>query len=185
MVCCAFLTVLVAAVLWLVARIVPGATAADPDPLAWRPYARPPVDAPPRPAPFTVSARLRSFGFALQGLRTMLRYQHNARIHLAATLGIVAVGLAVGISGADWRWIAAAVVWVWFAEAMNTAFEHLCDVVSPDRNESVRLAKDIAAGAVLISAIGAVILGAITLLPYIVALVSDGDADLWICRATP
>ena len=185
MVCCAFLTLLVAAVFWLIARVAPRPMGADRDPLAWRPYAGPPVDEPPRPPPFTVSARLRSFAFALQGLRTMLRYEHNARIHLAATLGIVAFGLAVGISGADWRWIVAAVLWVWFAEAMNTAFEHLCDVVSPGRNESVRLAKDIAAAAVLISAIGAVLLGAITLMPYIADLALGSDADLWICRAAP
>ena len=184
MVCCAFIALLVATIIWLMARVAPRPTGADRDPLAWRPDARPSVDEPPRHVPFTVSARLRSFAFAFQGLRTMLRYEHNARIHLAATLGIVAVGLAVGISGAEWRWILAAVLWVWFAEAMNTAFEHLCDVVSPGRNESVRLAKDIAAGAVLISAIGAVLLGAITLMPYIVDLALGGEADLWTCRAT-
>ena len=54
-----------------------------------------------------------------------------------------------------------------FAETINTAFEYLCDVVSPQKNDAVKHAKDIAAGAVLITAIGALIIGSIVLLPYI------------------
>ena len=60
-----------------------------------------------------------------------------------------------------------AIIGVLFAETINTAFEYLCDVVSPQKNEAVKHAKDIAAGAVLITAIGAVIIGAIVLLPYV------------------
>ena len=66
---------------------------------------------------------------------------------------------------------------------MNTAFEHICDVVSPGNNESVRIAKDVAAGAVLISAIGAVILGALIMMPYIAAPVSMPALDFALCRA--
>jgi diacylglycerol kinase (ATP) len=71
------------------------------------------------------------------------------------------------VSLTDWRWLALAIVLVWFAEAMNTAFEHLCDVVSPEFHASVKTSKDIAAGAVLICATGAATLGVSIFLPYI------------------
>jgi diacylglycerol kinase (ATP) len=60
-------------------------------------------------------------------------------------------------------------VQVWFAELLNTAFEYLCDVVASDFHHSVEKAKDIAAGAVLVCAIGAAVVGTLTLLPYVIA----------------
>jgi diacylglycerol kinase (ATP) len=118
-------------------------------------------------ARFTVLARARSFRFALAGLWFMFRTQHNAWIHLSATLATFGAGLWLQVSAADWRWLIAAMALVWTAEAMNTAFEHLCDVVSPQFHAGVQRCKDIAAGAVLICAIAAVLLGAATLWPYI------------------
>ena len=96
----------------------------------------------------------------------MLRSQHNARIHLAASLTVVLAGLWVHLSRADWRWVTAAIVLVWVAETTNTAFEYLCDVVAPEFHVSVEKAKDIAAGAVLISSVGALALGVLTFWPY-------------------
>jgi diacylglycerol kinase (ATP) len=116
---------------------------------------------------FTILGRLRSFRFAFAGIGFMLRTQHNAWIHLAATATVVVGGIVLGISAADWRWLVVALVLVWVAEAMNTAFEHLCDVVSPQFHASVKISKDIAAGAVLITAIGAAVLGALIFLPYL------------------
>ena len=120
----------------------------------------------PRDA-FTIAGRLRSFRFAFAGIGFMLRTQHNAWLHLAATTAVAAAGIALRISAADWRWLVVALVLVWVAEAMNTAFEHLCDVVSPQFHASVKISKDIAAGAVLITAIGAAVLGAMIFLPYL------------------
>ena len=117
-----------------------------------------------RPA-FTVLARLKSVRHALAGIAFMLRTQHNAWLHLAATLGVIAAGIALKIDANDWRWLVVAIMLVWVSEAMNTAFEHLCDVVSPQFHASVKLSKDIAAGAVLITAIGAVVLGVLIFLP--------------------
>ena len=65
-------------------------------------------------------------------------------------------------------------LWVWFAEAMNTAFEYLCDIVSPEFNVSVKRAKDIAAGAVLLTAIVAFILGILIFWPYVASLMRRG-----------
>ena len=119
-----------------------------------------------RPA-FSVLGRLRSIRHALAGIALMLRTQHNAWLHLGATLGVIAAGIALKIDANDWRWLVVAIVLVWVSEAVNTAFEHLCDVVSPDFHASVKISKDIAAGAVLITAIGAVALGGLVFLPYL------------------
>jgi len=116
---------------------------------------------------FTIAGRVKSFRYAFAGLWLMLRTQHNAWIHLCATAVVVGVGLALKVRAADWRWLIAALALVWTAEAMNTAFEHLCDVVSPEFHAGVQRCKDIAAGAVLICALAAALAGAITLWPYV------------------
>lgn len=116
---------------------------------------------------FSFPDRVKSFGYALSGLGFMLRSQHNAWIHLVATAAVVAAGLALQISAQDWRWIVVAIAMVWVAEIVNTAFEHLCNVVQPEFHVSVKTAKDVAAGAVLIAAIGAAIIGVMVFWPYV------------------
>lgn len=117
--------------------------------------------------PFSFAARAKSFRYAFAGIWLMLRTQHNAWLHLAATLAVIAAGFWLNIASVDWRWIAVAVLLVWVAEALNTAFEHLCDVVSPDFHHAVKKSKDIAAGAVLLCALGALAIGALTFWPYL------------------
>ncbi len=119
-------------------------------------------------AGFSFADRGRSFRHALSGLGFMLRTQHNAWLHAVVTVLVVAAGLVLGLNLADWKWLLLTIALVWAAEAMNTAFEHLCDVVSPEHDESVQRAKDIAAGAVLICAVGAVAMGAVIFGPYLV-----------------
>lgn len=118
---------------------------------------------------FSIAARLKSFAHAFAGFAFMLRTQHNAWLHLVATIGVIAAGLALQVNANDWRWLIAAIALVWLAEAINTAFEHLCDVVSPEFHPSVKRAKDIAAAAVLVSAIAAALIGALTLAPNMMA----------------
>jgi len=97
----------------------------------------------------------------------MVRTQHNARIHLVATLLVLLLGWWLRVSAGDWRWLILSVTLVWAAEAMNTAFEYLCNVVSPEFSPMVRNAKDIGAGAVLICSVGAAVLGVLVFLPYL------------------
>ena len=106
-------------------------------------------------AGFSLKERAGSFRHAFSGLGFVLRSQHNAWIHAVATVLAVVAGLALGLDGADWKWLVITIVVVWAAETMNTAFEHLCDAVSPAHHASVKRAKDIAAAAVLICALGA------------------------------
>ena len=70
--------------------------------------------------------------FALRGIGTMVASQQNAWFHAAATLVVVAAGLIVGLPASSWAWIVLAIGSVWTAEALNTAFEFLTDVASPD-----------------------------------------------------
>jgi diacylglycerol kinase (ATP) len=116
---------------------------------------------------FSIAARLKSFTHAFAGFAFMLRTQHNAWLHLLATVGVIGAGIALQVGADDWRWLIAAIALVWLAEAMNTAFEYLCDVVSPEFHPSVKRAKDIAAAAVLIGAGAAAAIGALTFAPYV------------------
>ena len=108
---------------------------------------------------FSVSARIRSVRQALRGIWVMLSTQHNAWIHAVAATAVVGAGIALHVSRGEWLALVLAIMAVWTAEALNTAFESLCDVASPEFHPLVERAKDVAAGAVLISAIGAVAIG--------------------------
>lgn len=117
--------------------------------------------------PFQFTGRIRSFKFAFVGLWTMLKTQHNAWIHAAATLTVIAAGTFFSLSAAHWCLLTLAIMAVWTAEALNTAFEFLADVASPEFHPTVKHAKDIAAAAVLISAIGAVAIGSLVFWPHL------------------
>ena len=116
---------------------------------------------------FKVSSRLKSIGYALRGLGFMLKTQRNAWLHLAATVVVILLASFLQVRLEDWRWLIVAMVMVWVAEAFNTAVEYICDVVSPGYSEAVKRAKDIAAGAVLVCAFGAAVIGFLTLWPYV------------------
>ena len=120
---------------------------------------------------FTFNGRIRSVSHALRGVALMLRTQHNAWIHAAATVLVIVAALALQIEAAGWLWIVLAIVAVWTAEALNTALELLADVASPEFHPLVKQAKDVAAGAVLIAATGSVVVGLLILGPPLVGLV--------------
>jgi diacylglycerol kinase len=117
--------------------------------------------------PFSVAARLRSFGFALAGLATLLREQHNARLHLLATAGVVVLALALEVSNTHWLALLLTLALVWLAEALNSALEYVCDAAVPEQHELIRKAKDVAAAGVLICAGFAVAIAALVFLPYV------------------
>jgi len=117
---------------------------------------------------FRILDRLKSFGYAFRGIQTMLKSQHNAWIHAVATGVVVAAGFGFGLDRVEWCLVVLVIVAVWTAEALNTALEFLCDVASPEYHPLVEKAKDVAAGAVLISAIGAIAVGLLIFGPRIV-----------------
>ena len=122
--------------------------------------------------PLTFTGRLRSFRFALRGIRVLLETQHNAWLHAIATVVVVAAGALARLSISEWCWIVLAIVSVWTAEAMNTAFEFLTDVASPGFHPLAGKAKDVAAGAVLLAASGAAVIGGLVLGPRLIELLA-------------
>lgn len=170
MICCTFLAALLGAICWPWRRFF----LARPSPLAWRPHAQTIV----APTGFSLSARLRSFGYAAEGLRFLFRHEHNAWIHLAASASAIGAGLTLHISLADWRWLILSIALVFAAEAGNTAIEQLCNLVHPARHPVVKRIKDVAAGAVLLCAMGAAAIGALTLWPYVAA---GGTVTMSLC----
>ena len=124
--------------------------------------------------PFQFTGRIRSFKYAFRGLGIMIRSQHNAWIHTAATAAALAAGAGFHLSKSEWCWIILAVIAVWTAEALNTAFEFLADAASPGFHPLVGKAKDVAAGAVLISALGAAAIGLIIFGPHLIEALGGG-----------
>ena len=114
---------------------------------------------------------IRSFGFAFAGLGWMLRTQRNAQIHFVITIAVVLVGLWLRVSAVEWIALILAIALVLALEALNTALEAVVDLVSPQYHPLAKRAKDSAAGAVLIGAIGTAIVGCIIFLPKLLALI--------------
>jgi len=114
---------------------------------------------------FSLYNRLRSFGFALRGIARVVESQHNARIHALASALVIALGLALDLPRSSWCWLVLAMMAVWTCEALNTAIERLADAAVPEQHPLVRDAKDAAAAAVLLAAIGAAAIGFLVLGP--------------------
>lgn len=110
-------------------------------------------------------ALIRSFRFAATGVLYSLRSERNLQIHAVATVAVVSLGFAVGISRAEWCAVLLAAGLVWTAELLNTAVERLGDAITREPNEYIRHAKDAAAGAVLAAAVVAAVIGAVVFLP--------------------
>ncbi|MGE4610511.1 MAG: diacylglycerol kinase family protein [Paracoccaceae bacterium] len=114
---------------------------------------------------------LKSLGYAGAGLVHLIKSEPHARIHLLVTILVVIAAIVLNVARLDWILLTFAIALVWAFEAINTAIEHLCDVISPDQSDSIKYAKDIAAAAVLVAAIGAAIIGITVFSPYIYALI--------------
>ena len=113
---------------------------------------------------------LQSFAYALQGVAFLVRTQPNARLHLLAAVLVCAAGVYVGLGRAEWLWISVVITLVWSAEAFNTALEQLADALHPEQHPGIGRAKDVAAAAVLIAALGAAVIGLLVFVPHLAAL---------------
>lgn len=114
-------------------------------------------------APFSIRARIESFGPALRGIAQTIRVEHNAWIHALATLLAVSLGILLEIDRGEWLAIIIVIGMVWAAEAMNTAIELLADALTTETHPKIRDAKDAAAGAVLVCATCALVVGGLIL----------------------
>lgn len=119
---------------------------------------------------FNLKKLFRSFGYAFTGLFELIKSEQNARIHLFISICVVIAGFIFQISATEWCIVALCIGLVFTAEAFNTVIEKLVDHLFPQKHETARLAKDIAAGAVLFSALMAVVCGVIIFLPKLLLL---------------
>lgn len=112
---------------------------------------------------------IRSFGYAFSGFGHGLRTQANLRIHVLAAAGVIIAGLLLQISTIEWAILAVTIMIVMSAELFNTSIEAVIDRVGDEPHPLSKIAKDMAAGAVLIGAIGAVIVGLLIFGPRLLA----------------
>jgi undecaprenol kinase len=115
---------------------------------------------------------LRSFGFALEGVSHLIRTQRSAQIELVIGVMVIALAAWLGITALEWAVLVLAMAFVLALEALNTAIELAVTLASPERHPLAKAAKDVAAAAVLVAAVGAAIVGTIILWPRLTLLVS-------------
>lgn len=111
--------------------------------------------------------RVASFGHAFRGVWSALRSEVHLRFHALATAVVVGLGFYCGITRLEWALVVISVACVWSAELMNTAIEALTDLASPEYHPLAGKAKDVAAGAVLLAALGALVVGVLVFGPKI------------------
>ena len=119
---------------------------------------------------FSLKSRIKSFRFAFAGIWAMLKNEHNARIHLAAAIMAIIMGVILKINPIEWSLLIIVIGLVFLTELLNTAIEKLADFVEPEWNEVIRKTKNYAAAAVLISAIISIIVGGLIFIPRVLDL---------------
>ena len=115
-----------------------------------------------------------SFRHALSGVVAAVKGERNLRIHLLFALAAVALGAWLGIDRGEWAAVVFCCALVISLECMNTAVESVVDLASPDVHPLAKRAKDCAAGAVLVSAVGAAVVGCVIFLPRLASLLKLG-----------
>ncbi|WP_010531025.1 diacylglycerol kinase family protein [Lentibacillus jeotgali] len=112
------------------------------------------------------------FGFshAWDGLKAVFRTEANFRVHLIAALGVISAGFVFRLTVLKWIVVFFAIGLVLVAEMLNTAIEKMIDYLKPDIHPEAKAIKDLAAGAVLVSALTAVAAGLFVFLPELFKL---------------
>lgn len=113
---------------------------------------------------------LRSFKYALEGIFTGLKEEQNMKIHIAIMILVIIFGILLKISKIEWIICIALFGLVISMELINTAIENTVDLITKEKNEQAKIAKDVAAGAVLVSAIASAIIGLIIFVPKVILI---------------
>lgn len=119
------------------------------------------------PSPF--EKRIRSFQYAFEGCRHVIRSQPNARIHAVIMVAVIGIAYWLRLPARDWAMLVLTFTVVWMAEFANTALEAIVDLSSPDLHPLAKVAKDVSAGMVLVGAVGAILIGLLILGPPLAA----------------
>ena len=127
------------------------------------------TEPPMKQSKFSFHKRLKSFTYAINGLRILIREEHNARIHVVAGILAVVAGFVLDISKVEWLAIILSIGFVLAMELVNSAIENIADFVSPERHETIKKIKDLAAGSVLVSTLTALIVGLMVFVPKVLS----------------
>ncbi|HJZ49452.1 MAG TPA: diacylglycerol kinase family protein [Roseiflexaceae bacterium] len=111
-----------------------------------------------------------SFRYAFAGLRYLLWTQRNAKIHTAIGLAAIGLGFVLGLDRYEWLILTLTIAIVLAAEGVNTALEAVVDLASPNYHRLAKIAKDVGAGTVLLTAVAAVIVGLLLFLPHLLPI---------------
>jgi diacylglycerol kinase (ATP) len=120
---------------------------------------------------FSIKQRLKSFSYAFAGIRYFISTQHNAWIQLVIAGMVIIAGISLKVTPIEWCLLLFCIGLVLALEAVNTAIEKMADTLHPGKNEGIGKAKDASAGAVLVMATVAAIIGLIIFVPRILALI--------------
>jgi diacylglycerol kinase (ATP) len=131
-----------------------------------------PSAAEPAPVDMRAASVASSFRYAIAGLHYLLWTQRNAKIHTALGLVAIALGVGLGIERYEWLTLILTIAIVLAAEGVNTAIEAAVDLASPTYHPLAKIAKDVGAGTVLLTAVAAVIVGMLVFLPHLLPFVS-------------
>lgn len=116
---------------------------------------------------FSWRQRGNSFRYAFEGIRALFQTEHNAWIHGAFTVVVITLAFIFKVSRLELMLLILAMAIVWITEIINTAIEKAMDFVSAEKHPKIKLVKDLAAAAVLVSAVAAFLIGLIIFLPKI------------------
>jgi diacylglycerol kinase len=116
---------------------------------------------------FSIRARKESFEYAFSGIKDFILREHNARLHLVATVVVVVLAIFLKASYAEIILLTIVTGLVWICEIINTAIEKMMDFITTEKKTQIKFIKDLAAGAVLIAAIVALITGCLIFIPKI------------------
>lgn len=113
---------------------------------------------------------VKSFGYAFQGVGYALKYNQNLRIHFIAAFVVVILSITFEVNPFEMGILGIMILLVICAEMINTAIEQMVDLIVKEHREEAKIAKDVSAGMVLLTAVGSVIVGALIFIPYIMKL---------------
>jgi diacylglycerol kinase len=112
-----------------------------------------------------ITSRMAAFGYAFHGWKHVLKTQHNAWVHSFIAATVIVVGLWLRLAPRDWAILVLTIAMVFTAEFINTAIEAIVDLASPTHHPLAKLGKDVGAGAVLVAALAAIVVGLLILGP--------------------
>ncbi len=121
-----------------------------------------------------LKAWLKSVDYAIEGILYGTKSQRHMKYHFFTAAAVIITSYMLGLSKSDFLLVSLSVILVIFAEMINSSIEAIIDLLSPEYSEKARIAKDIAAGAVFITAFGAAVIGYIVFIPYIKSLIMHG-----------